>query len=277
VKPDLTHGGAASWSLAVMFAWSLVGQLVFAAKPTLATDLVLLVGLQCLVYVAACALFAARRPGRSFEELFAFRRAPVALCIAAVLVGIGLRSPADYATHFIEQVFPLPQARSDALSALLVPHGTAHAVMLTLVVGLAGPFVEELLYRGALFTALRPASGAASVIVTTGLLFVVIHAEPRYWPIIAVLAVILGIVRAVSGSLWPTVLLHGAFNGTAMLMQFAGQKANDVALKPWTVAVSSLVSLGALFAITRLAKSSAIAERARALDVRPAPEAGIQS
>lgn len=277
MKPDLTHGGAAGWSLAVMFAWSLVGQLVFAAKPSLATDLVLLVGLQCLVYVGACALFAARRPGRSFEELFAFRRAPVALCIAALLVGVALRSPADYVTHFIEKLFPLPQARTDALNALLVPHGVAHAVMLTIVVGLAGPFVEELLYRGALFTALRPASGAASVIVTTGLLFVVIHAEPRYWPIIAVVAAVLGIVRAVSGSLWPSVLLHGAFNGTAMLMQFAGQKADDFAQKPATVAVSGAVALVSLFAITRLAKSSALAERARALDVRPAPEPGVPS
>lgn len=277
MKPELTHGGAVSWALGVMLAFWFVAQEVMLVNPRIAHDLVLMVGVQVVVYLAACALFSARRPGRSFGDLFALRRAPVLLCVAAAVLGLALRAPADYLVTLIEKVFPLPQAALDQLNALLVPKNFVHGVALAVVVGLAGPFVEELLYRGALFTALRAKEGAVAAATTTGILFVVIHLEPRFWPTISILAACLGLLRARSGSLWPGVLMHGVFNGTAVLMQFTGGKADEFALRPSVVGGSLLVAVLALFAALKLASSSAIAERARALDVRPAPEPGVPS
>jgi len=271
VKPDLTHGQAVSWSLSVMLAFLVVAQNVAFFIPSLAHDLVLGVGIEVVVYLSACALFSARRPGRSFEDVFAFRRAPVLLLVVAVALGFAARAPADFLQAAMEKLAPLPKAEHDQLVSLLVPRNRTHAVALAVMVGLAGPFVEELLYRGALFTGLRSMTGAVSAGVTTSLLFTLVHSEPRFWPPLFLLAGCLGFLRAASGSLWPGVLMHGAFNGTAVVMAFSGGKADDFAQRPAIVGASVVACLLLLGLVGVLARGSAIAERARALDAQPAP------
>jgi membrane protease YdiL (CAAX protease family) len=147
-----------------------------------------------------------------------------------------------------------------------MPRGVAHAVVLTLVVAAAGPFVEELLYRGALYTGLRTTASAPSAAMTTGLLFTLIHLEPRSWLPIFLLACCLGYVRALSGSLWPGVLLHGAFNGATLVFAWLGPKAEELSLSPAVVAGSASCALVLIVLSARLAQKNQLAERARALD-----------
>ncbi len=277
MKPDLTHGRAVGWALGVTLAFMIAAQQVSLLAPRIAHDLVLLVGIEVVVYLAACALFAARRPGRSFEDLFAFRRAPVPLLVAAGALGFGLRAPADFVEEAIQKLAPMPKPVHDEMAALLVPHSTAHAIVLALVVGLAGPFGEELFYRGALFTGLRSSAVPASAAITTSLRCTSIHPEPRFWLPVLLLAGGLGFLRALSGSLWPGVLLHGTFNGTAVVMAFSGGKADELELKPAVVVGSAVVSVLLLLVLARLGRGSAITERARALDVRPMSEPGAPS
>jgi membrane protease YdiL (CAAX protease family) len=271
VKPELSHGRAVGWALSVTLAFLIVAQNVALVVPSLAHDLVLQVGVEVVVYLSACALFSARRPGRSFEDLFAFRRAPALVLLLAFGLGLALRVPADFLETVIQKAAPLPQHVHDELGALLVPRGKLHAVALALVVGFAGPFVEELLYRGALFTGLRGTAGAGSAAVTTGLLFTIVHPEPRFWPPIFLLAGCLGFLRAVSGSLWPGFLMHGAFNGTAVVMTFSAGKADAFEERPAIVIASFGVAVFLIVLVAYLARGSAIAERARALDGHPAP------
>jgi len=179
VKPELTHGQAASWALSVMLAFMIVGQNVAFITANKGPNLVLAVGVQVVVYLSACALFSARRPGRTFEELFALRRTSVSLLLAGFLLGLALRAPTDFLESLIQKVAPFPKGVEEELAKSLLPHSVGHGVALALAVALAGPFVEELLYRGALFTALRRTAGVVSTTITTGLLFAVAHFEPR--------------------------------------------------------------------------------------------------
>jgi membrane protease YdiL (CAAX protease family) len=245
--------------------------------PSIVHDLVLRAGVEVVVYLAACALFSSRRPGRSFEEVFAFRRASVPLLIAAALLGFSLRAPADFTAEAILKLWPMPKQAYEEVSTLLVPRNLAHGIALATVVGLCGPFVEELLYRGALFTGLRSNASAGSAAMTTGLLFTVVHPEPRFWPVLFVLAGCLGFLRAASGSLWPCVLMHGAFNGTAVVMAFSPQKTEAFELRPSVVGISGVLAVLLVALVAGLARQSGIAERARALDVGPRVEPGVES
>jgi len=274
VKPDLTHGQAVSWSLGLMLAFVIAVQNVALFVPSLAHDLVLGVGIEVVVYLSACALFSARRPGRSFEDVFALRRAPALLLLTAVALGLALRAPVDFLQAAMEKVAPLPKAVHEQLAALLVPRNRVHAVALATVVGLLGPFVEELVYRGALFTGLRSGAGVVSASVTTSLLFTLVHSEPRFWPPLFLLACILASMRAASGSLWPGVLMHGAFNGTAVIMAFSPGKAEAFTERPAFIVSSAVLSVLLLAVFLQLCRGSLIAERARSLDgpQAPAPE-----
>lgn len=265
-RSDLTHGDVVAWALGVNVACWLVAGELFLAAPNAARDLVVLVGTELFVYLAGCALFAGRRPGRSFEELFALRRAPVALLVTSFFLGVSLHAPADKLNQLIEHVFPLKHEVTEELAARLLPHGVGHAVVLLFVIAAAGPFVEELLYRGALYTGLRTTASAPSAAMTTGLLFTLIHNEPRAWLPIFLLACCLGYVRALSGSLWPGVVVHGAFNASTLALAWIGPKAEDFSVSLWAVVGSTLAALVLLAISARLAQKSQIAERARALD-----------
>ena len=277
MKPDLTHGQAIAWSALVLFALVFTMQEVAYFVPSVSHDLVLRAGVEIVVYLVACALFSARRPGRSFEDVFAFRRTSVPLLVVAALLGLSLRAPADFAGEAILKVWPMPKEVYDEYSKILVPRNFGHGVALAVVVGLAGPFVEELLYRGALFTGLRSSADPASTAMTTGFLFALAHVAPRFWPIYLVVAACLGLLRAASGSLWPCILMHGVFNGTAVVMAFSPEKSDAFVLSPLVVGVSALASVLLVVTAVFLARRSGIAERARALDVQPRPAQGAPS
>ena len=94
----------------------------------------------------------------------------------------------------------------------------ATAIMLAALAVLTAPLVEELIYRGLLYSAFRRALGqwAAVVIVTS--MFAGLH-WIQYWPnagaisSITLLSLVLTLVRARTGRLLPCFVVHLVFNG----------------------------------------------------------------
>lgn len=81
-----------------------------------------------------------------------------------------------------------------------------------------GPFVEELVYRGVVFSAFRKVLGMNWAIAIVSILFAGVHVL-QYFKNVAVIAVIvilsvsLTVVRARSRSLLPSYIMHVVFNG----------------------------------------------------------------
>ena len=80
------------------------------------------------------------------------------------------------------------------------------------------PLVEEVIYRGLVYSALQRTVGPVFGIVAVTLLFALVHV-PQYYPSVAsiflllLLSLVLTLVRAWSGNLWPCIVLHTIFNG----------------------------------------------------------------
>lgn len=85
------------------------------------------------------------------------------------------------------------------------------------------PFVEELVYRGVVYSALKRAVGAVGSVFFVLGLFTLVHV-PQYWPnygvllAVGLLSVCLTILRAYTGRLLPCVLIHMVFNGIQALL-----------------------------------------------------------
>jgi membrane protease YdiL (CAAX protease family) len=109
------------------------------------------------------------------------------------------------------------------------------------------PFVEEFIYRGVLYAALRKTIGeyggllltfvsgvkldqhtrdrlgTSGAVVLVLALFTIIHV-PQYWPnlgviaAVALLSIVLTLVRAYSGRLLPCIVIHLVFNGIQALL-----------------------------------------------------------
>ena len=86
-----------------------------------------------------------------------------------------------------------------------------------LVVAVLAPVVEELTYRGLGFTLLAP-YGTWVAILATGLLFGLAHGLVAGLPVLTFFGIVVAWLRSRTGSVYPSMLLHGVFNGTALLL-----------------------------------------------------------
>jgi membrane protease YdiL (CAAX protease family) len=104
----------------------------------------------------------------------------------------------------------------------LVPDGwdasrAAPFVANFLVIAIVAPFVEELTYRGLGFAAVAGAYGPIAAIVVTSLAFGLAHGLVVALPVLTIFGAILAWLRFKTESIYPTVILHGLFNGAALI------------------------------------------------------------
>lgn len=105
-------------------------------------------------------------------------------------------------------------AKSPMLFALALP-----SVML------AGPITEELLFRGAFFSALAssPVGKVGAVLITSALWALVHRLSPAPWLFVGVLfimGIVLGVLLLRFGSLWVTIACHVVWNAISSLAIF---------------------------------------------------------
>ena len=80
------------------------------------------------------------------------------------------------------------------------------------------PLVEEVVYRGLLYSAFQRAFGVPAAFVLATVLFSVVHV-PQYWPsystifLLTLLSVTLTAIRVKTNNLLPCIILHTLFNG----------------------------------------------------------------
>lgn len=133
-----------------------------------------------------------------------------------VVLGVGLGAAFYFLTEY--GVLPPDDLPQPIIDALLAAPVFLQLVWVLMFVGLF-PVIEEVLFRGVLFTGLAQSWGLIlGGIGTTGL-FVAVHMPKvlEYWP--ALLAVTLigaltVVIRIGTGSLAPGIVLHSTYNGT---------------------------------------------------------------
>lgn len=81
---------------------------------------------------------------------------------------------------------------------------------------LAGPFMEELAFRGVGFDAFRRVGGAASALLWTSFLFGLYHFSPQHLFSLTLLGVVFALARMLAGSLWCAFFVHFLHNALAL-------------------------------------------------------------
>jgi len=153
---------------------------------------------------------------------------PLELVIGGSL-GVLLHLPAGYLSELTERRFPTPPALLHAQLQALTPSSPLMALLMLLSVAAVVPFVEELFFRGAMFTALVRSGPALLATLTTSIAFALAHQEPRNWAPLLLVALVLGELRRRGGSIWSGVALHATFNAATLLFVFI---ARPVDVKP---------------------------------------------
>ena len=142
-----------------------------------------------------------RTLGWEWDGRFTFWRS-AALAVGLLLVGMGIIWLTGSPDNALERM--IQSSRGAALA-------TAFAATFT------APLVEEVVFRGVLYSALRRLLGAAWAVATVLFIFAAIHV-PQYWPsfgvigTILLLSTVLTLIRARTGRLLPCFVVHLIFN-----------------------------------------------------------------
>ncbi len=87
-------------------------------------------------------------------------------------------------------------------------------------VTIVAPVVEELIYRGLGYSLLVPYGGWVAVAVT-GVLFGASHGLVIALPVLTIFGLSVGWLRMKTESVYPSMILHGIFNGVALIVSVA--------------------------------------------------------
>jgi len=143
-----------------------------------------------------------------------------AVALAFLMMGFGL---------LIEKILPNQETELEKLLRM----GTSVRILVASLAVLTAPFVEEIVYRGVLYSGIERAWGKNAGIVLVTLLFAGVH-YTQYRASYAALAVILSLslvltlLRAATGKLLPCIATHLVYNGlNAVVLLMAPEQLPD--------------------------------------------------
>lgn len=263
---------AAGWTLGATMLFLLLAALTISLRPAAAVDLVSQVACQAGAYLLVIFLILrVHAPDASVRDFLAFRRTNAAFYALAILLGAALVVPAAALSDAIAHRFPTPPSE-DSIFEIFQSVSLPRKLMMGGAACVVGPILEELLFRGALWKPLRKSyQGLATpVIVTTALLFAMVHMEWQRAIHVGIIGLCLGFLRQVSGSLVPSMLVHIVFNSIPLLaaavLSKPGGPEVDLPVPLWLAAACSVVAAALLGLIHLVGKRSAGARRAQELD-----------
>ncbi len=134
------------------------------------------------------------------------------------LVLIAFFAIAGVVSHFIPE-------GDNQLMQILRSSRTATYIIVILATFTA-PLVEEVVYRGILYSALQRTIGVGGAIAVVTFCFALVHV-PQYWGspgtifLICLLSLLLTLIRWKTGNLLPCIIMHTIFNGLQSLLLIA--------------------------------------------------------
>jgi membrane protease YdiL (CAAX protease family) len=187
-------------------------------QPTLEQSLAL-AGLETIALVLAVYFLGMRRRGISWVSIglrdISWRWIGIVTVITVIAIPLtGLLT----ILVLLALDLPLENPQLD----FLIPEGFSwlSAVGMLLLGGVTAPFGEELIFRGVLYPLLRNRWGLWPGVLSSSLIFAVVHGDIAVGVSAFVLGIILALVFEYSRSLWSSVLVHVLNNGLKILLLY---------------------------------------------------------
>jgi len=153
----------------------------------------------------------------SFTEMVGWKFGGFSLSHLLIIIGV------FFALLFLANAFG-PDEENE-LTRILQSSRSA-VIVVSVLATFSAPIVEEVIYRGILFSAFRKTFGEGSAIAIVTFLFAIIHV-PQYWPsamtitVLCLLSLVLTLIRARTGNLLPCIVTHAVINGIQSLAMLA--------------------------------------------------------
>ncbi len=149
--------------------------------------------------------------------ILGLRRAPLARTLVYVAIGLPALLAMNVAWGLVMERFGL-EGQGDILP--LFGQGLVGLLGALVVAAVVAPVAEELFFRGFLFAGLRDRWGLAAGMLISSAVFGAVHLTPGVMLPIALMGALFAWLYQTTRSLWPAILLHGLYNGVAVLAMY---------------------------------------------------------
>ena len=237
---------AVLWMLGAFATMVSLAFVLLSVSPESRSDLVGLGIVSAAAFVFVSALLVGRYPsGSRLAQAVGLRAIRPVTWPLALLIGILSQVPAEAIQRAVDRSWPLSASQLAARSEMLRAESTLEGWALVFVIALLVPLSEEVFFRGAVYGALRRGRvNELRAALISGLGFAFCHFNARLLLPLVLVACILGLLRSVSGSLWPALIAHIGFNSVPVLSNVLGLDLQ--ADLPWLWQAVSLAVLGLL-------------------------------
>ena len=150
------------------------------------------------------------------------------------ITALGLRAPGPGAWSDAAKTFGIyllatviygvvvgPPEQRDVAEDLGFDTGVAGAIIAGIAIVIVAPIAEETFFRGFLFGSLRDLTSVWPAALGSGFFFGIIHLSTGTWsvvPPLAFLGVLLALLYARTGSIWPCIAVHTVNNAIAFAL-----------------------------------------------------------
>jgi uncharacterized protein len=259
----MTYFGAIGWTLLSTSLFLFLLLLMMSIRSGAGTDLVTNFGLQLVSTLLT--LFCILRfyaPNVSIRHFLGLRSTHGGFYVLAAVLGVVIQVPA---TALYDAILKRNPTEIDHDAAMMedLARGTPWRLALFAIVVLAGPFLEEVFFRGALFRPLKKENAGVGIVLVSSLLFALVHLEKQIFLPIAIVGITLGILRNASGSLIPSIIMHTTFNGAAFWSLYERFRAGGTSAADPSPSIRMIVSTS-LVTVFLLALTYVVGERSNA-------------
>jgi len=153
-----------------------------------------------------------------FRETFRWQRVNGAVLLVSGVIGVGLSIVIDELDTLIQILIPMPEELYQAMREFLLFDTMGELAIIVVATVVVASFAEEMLFRGFFQGALEKMTDVTKAVLVTAFVFAFVHFNPWWFVEILILGVCLGVLVWRSGSIFPSVIVHGVNNALSVLL-----------------------------------------------------------
>ncbi|MSP25328.1 MAG: CPBP family intramembrane metalloprotease [Myxococcales bacterium] len=267
----MTGFGAALWVSLATLAFMWLAALLVSLREETMRDQAVLVMCQAAAYLLVLfGILRVHAPEQSIRAFVGLRATHPGFYPLALVMGAAGAVPATWLLMRLDQYFPKDAAQTFNFSDLFYEATMSRRIAMAVAIVIVGPVIEELFFRGAILGPLARRQRSVAAIAMSALLFAFVHPEPRSMPPIFLMGLLLGYLRASTGSILPSIAMHVGFNLVPFIELFSEASApphvEGESIPLWLLLTGTAITLVTLALTVLVAKQSRAADQARTLD-----------
>lgn len=207
---------AAGWTLAAVLLYALGLSIAEGMRAGAISDVVTRATCGALAYsLTLFIILRIHEPEGSIRKVLALKMPPVLTIPLALIAGAGLAGPAAWLDEVLLRRFPYSDQEKELMEKLIgasTYETTPKRIAMVLVMVFVMPLLDELFFRGALFSPLRKRARLEPVVIATAA-YETLSSSAHVRDMISLFALSLALswIRGLSGSSIPSILARVAF------------------------------------------------------------------